>query len=97
MATHEEVQKLASLARIRIPTEKTEAFAKEFDGILAYVSTLETLTLPKDAHKAVGVVHNVFRADGEPHASGLYTKKLTAAFPDTEGNLLKVKQIITHE
>lgn len=97
MATPEEVQRLASLARIAIPEEKTEAFAKEFDAILAYVGTLETLSLPGGGAPSAGVVHNVFREDGEPHATGLYTEKLTSAFPEKEGNLLKVKQIISHD
>lgn len=97
MATPEEVRKLASLARIRIPEEKTEAFAREFDGILSYIKALESLNLSEIGMKHVGTVHNVFREDGEPHATGLYTEKLVAAFPEKEGTLLKVKQIISHD
>ena len=97
MATSAEVQKLAALARIRIPEEKAEDFAREFDGILAYVGALEKLNIPDTGMKPVGTVHNVFREDGEPHAAGLYTDKLVGAFPERQGNLLKVKQIISHD
>lgn len=97
MATHEEVQKLASLARITIPEEKTDSFAKEFEAILTYIKTLETLTLAAGGKPVPGVVHNVFRDDTEPHATGLYSKKLIDALPQKEGNLLKVKQILSHE
>lgn len=97
MATPEEVQKLAALARISIPPGKSEAFAKEFDGILAYVGKLDELTLPTHEARTAPVVRNVLRIDGEPHEKGMYTEKLVAQFPNREGNSLKVKQIITHD
>ncbi|MDB5195450.1 MAG: glutamyl-tRNA(Gln) and/or aspartyl-tRNA(Asn) amidotransferase subunit [Parcubacteria group bacterium] len=97
MASTDEVKKLASLARLSIPEEKLAAFAKEFDGILAYVGTLDELTLPAHDKRPIPVVRNVFRADGEPHEKGKHTKKLVEQFPDREGNALKVKQIIVHD
>ena len=97
MATHEDVQKLAALARIKISDDATDSFVKEFEGILSYIHSLEDLTLPGGGKQAPGVVRNVFREDGEPHATGLYTNKLVKAFPEKEGNLLKVKQIISHD
>ncbi len=96
MATVEDVKKLAALARIRINDAELETFTKEFDAILAYVSQLEELELPK-AGEEKPALYNIMRADGEPHESGLYTKRLAEQFPLREGDALVVKQIIKHE
>lgn len=97
MATNEEVEKLASLSRIHIPEDQTKAFASEFESILAYVSALETLTIESDDVSQTTIPRNVFREDGEPHEAGLYTEKAVNAFPEKEGNFLKVKQILSHD
>lgn len=97
MATREEVQKLAALARISLGEEELDRFTTEFDAILAYVSQLETLSAGKEEGVQVGQLHNVMRADGEPHPAGIHTEKLVRQFPEREGGALMVKQIITHE
>lgn len=96
MATTDDVQKLAALARIEVPEAGLEKFATEFDGVLAYVGKLDELTLPEGV-PAAGVVRNVMREDGEPHAKGMYTDALVAQFPEKDGTLLKVKKIISHD
>ena len=97
MATTEDVQKLAALARIKIGGAELEKFTSEFDAILAYVGQLEKLDLPKDLSGEKPLLHNVMRADVEPHATGKYTEKIAAQFPTREGDALSVKQIITHD
>ncbi|MDP1690216.1 MAG: Asp-tRNA(Asn)/Glu-tRNA(Gln) amidotransferase subunit GatC [bacterium] len=98
MATTEEVKKLAALARILIEDTELEKFTGEFDAILAYVGQLEKLELPQgDALRSKPALRNVMRADGEPHATEMYTAKLVAQFPAKERNALSVKQIITHD
>lgn len=97
MASSDDVRKLAALARLSLPEEKVDSFAKEFDAILAYVGTLDELSLPARESRAAPAVRNVFREDGEPHAPGIYTERLTEQFPDREGDALRVKQIITHD
>ena len=97
MATREEVQKLASLARISVSDEELPKFVEEFDSILSYVSQLNTLTLPTGDKQAVPPLRNVMRKDGEPHETGKYTEMLREQFPAREGSALVVKQIITHE
>lgn len=95
MATTEDVKKLAALARISISDKELAAFTKEFDAILAYVGQLEKLELPK-AGATKPALCNVMREDGEPHAPGLYTEKLTEQFPARDGDALSVKQILAH-
>lgn len=97
MTTPEDVKKLASLARISLSEETLGEFVQEFEGILSYVSALESLNLPEGGAQKADVVHNVFREDEKPHETGLYTQKIIEAFPKKEGNLLKVKQILSHE
>jgi aspartyl/glutamyl-tRNA(Asn/Gln) amidotransferase C subunit len=97
MATREEVQKLAALARITVDEAALDKFTSEFDAILAYVGQLETLELPKDLKGEKPPLRNVMRADGEPHAPGIYTEKLAEQFPSREGDALSVKQIISHD
>ncbi|MFA5745153.1 MAG: Asp-tRNA(Asn)/Glu-tRNA(Gln) amidotransferase subunit GatC [Candidatus Paceibacterota bacterium] len=93
MATTEEVQKLAALARIKVEDAELEKFTREFDAILAYVETVSTVEI-SSAEEEKPLLHNVMRADGEPHAAGIYTEKIVEQFPAKEGDALSVKQIL---
>ena len=97
MATREEVEKLAALARITIADVELEKFTKELDAILAYVGQLENMAVPEREEEEKPLLRNVMREDGEPHAPGAYTEKLAAQFPAREGDALVVKQIIAHD
>jgi aspartyl/glutamyl-tRNA(Asn/Gln) amidotransferase C subunit len=97
MTGREEVQKLAALARISIPDEKLESFVQEFERILAYVGTLDELSLPTHTERSVPAVRNVIREDGTPHEVGKHTATLTGQFSDREGDHLRVQQIISHD
>ncbi len=97
MATSEEVQKLAALARVTVSEKELPKFTKEFDAILTYVGQLESLSLPKSMEGAKPSLRNVFRADENPTLAGTWTKKMTGAFREKEGDALVVKQIITHD
>jgi aspartyl-tRNA(Asn)/glutamyl-tRNA(Gln) amidotransferase subunit C len=97
MATREEVKKLAALARVEVKEEELDRFVEEFDAVLAYVGQLEKLELPKDLKGEEPKLRNVLRADEDPTPPGTYTEKLVAAFPEKEGDHLKVKQIIWHD
>ena len=96
MATKEDVQKLAALARIRVEDSELEKFTSEFDAILAYVGQLEKLEL-SSAGSDKPALRNVMREDGEPHAGGVYSEKLAEQFPQRDGDALSVKQIISHD
>lgn len=96
MASTDDVKKLAALARLSIPDADLARFAEELDGILAYMSQLESLDV-KGVGDAKPSVRNVFREDGEPHTAGAHTEKLTEQFPERENDLLKVKQIVNYD
>lgn len=95
MISREDIQKLANLSRIQIVPEEETAFAAEIDSILGYVAQVTQLSEGKES--GLSQVRNVFRADGEPHESGLYTDAIVAQMPSKEGNSLKVKKIISHD
>ena len=97
MATVEDVQKLAALARIKVEDAELEKFTKEFDAILAYVGQLEKLEIPQDLKSEKPALRNVMRDDGKPHAQGAYTEKIASQFSAREGDALSVKQIIQHD
>ncbi|HVW82499.1 MAG TPA: aspartyl/glutamyl-tRNA amidotransferase subunit C [Candidatus Paceibacterota bacterium] len=97
MATKDEVKKLAALARVEVKEEDLDTFVEGFDAILAYVGQLDSLELPADLKGEAPKLRNVFRADENPTPSGTYTERLVAAFPEKEGDYLKVKQIIAHD
>lgn len=96
MASSEDVKKLAALARVRIGEEDLAKFTTEFDSILAYVGQLEKLEV-KGTKDIKPPLRNVFRADENPTPEGTWTAKVVEAFPEKEGNYLKVKQIISND
>lgn len=96
MATPDDVKKLALLARLSIKDSELERFAKEFDSILKYIGQIDALSVSKDS-VPTPKARNVFREDGEPHESGLYTEKIAEQFPKRVGDALSVKQIISHD
>jgi aspartyl/glutamyl-tRNA(Asn/Gln) amidotransferase C subunit len=97
MATNDDVQKLASLARIRVSEDELAGFTKDFESILGYISQLERADITADAVDTNPSVRNVFREDADAHAPGAYTEALTEQFPERKGNYLSVKQIISHD
>jgi aspartyl-tRNA(Asn)/glutamyl-tRNA(Gln) amidotransferase subunit C len=96
MASSDDVKKLAALARLSIPEEDLARFSGEFDSVLSYIGQIEELTVEKGS-KPIPTLRNVFREDGEPREKGTYTKKAVEAFPEKDGNYLKVKQIINND
>ena len=96
MIKKEEIKHLAALARISISEDELASLLKEFDGILSYVGQIESLTLSTGTSPEVSALRNVFRKD-ECVAEDVNTKALIDAFPEKEGDLLSVKQIITYE
>ena len=91
------MKRLAQLARLSVPDADLGRLATEFDAILGYIGKLDELTLPDMKEMQLSAVRNVFREDGAPEETGMWTKKLVEQFPQKEGDLLSVKQIISHD
>lgn len=96
MASRDDVQKLAALARIAVPDAQLDRFAAEFESILAYVGQLDSLAIPT-LERPVPAVRNVLRDDTNPTPSETWTDAIVAQFPQKEGTSLSVKKIISHD
>lgn len=96
MIKKDEVEKLAALSRIEISNAEKEAFAKEIESILVYVSEIQKVSggVSDDGGE---LLTNVMRKDENPHESGVYTEKLLKAMPKSEKGFLKVKNILNQE
>ncbi len=95
MITNEEVQNLATLARIEVKEEDVSGIRQKMEGILAYVSEVQDLAKEELSDTPeVGENHNVFRDDAEPHEGGKYTEGLIKNAPGKEGNYIKVRKIL---
>ena len=88
-----DIDKLADLARIEIPTAEKETLRKEVDSILGYVGEIQKL-VGGAVEKEIGVIHTVLREDLKPHLAGEFTKELLAEAPQTHDGYIKVKKIL---
>lgn len=95
MITNEDVQKLATLARIEVKDNEVPGIRQKMEGILAYVSEVQDLAKEEVSDMSeAGENHNVFRDDIAPHEEGMYTESLIRNAPDKEGNYIKVRKIL---
>lgn len=92
MISREDVDKLASLARLSLSEAEKDSIQKDLESILGYVSNLaeaptDDLPVEDFAHK------NALREDSDPEESGLYTEELLKAAPASKKNFISVKPI----
>ncbi len=89
-----DIEKLATLARIKLTdTEKTK-FLKEIEPILDYVAQLKEVSSSISGTPKVGEHRNIARPDENAKESGTHTDALVAEMPESERNYLKVKKIL---
>jgi aspartyl-tRNA(Asn)/glutamyl-tRNA(Gln) amidotransferase subunit C len=94
----EDIEHLASLARIKLTEEEKETFGKDISSIVSYVSVVSDI-VSEDSDKApvVGVRHNIFRQDEITNEPGQFSDDIIKEMPDTDGRFLKVKKILKVE
>lgn len=90
--TKQDIEKLAELAKIRIPEGKAEAFLKDFESILGYVKQVESVDVG-DAKESF-FLKNILRADANPNETGALSEALLAAAPETHDGFVKVNKIL---
>jgi len=93
MISRVEIEKLASLSRLKLSDEEIVRMQGDMTSILAYVDKLKTVT-GKDTGPVMSVNKNVLREDADSHESGLYTEKLIKAAPKSDDDYVKVKKIL---
>ncbi len=93
----EEIKHLASLSRIRIEDEEAGRLKTDIDAVLEYVSVVSDIAAEGDLTKKVGARYNVFRQDEMTNEPGSYSKAIMDEAPAREGDLLKVKTILSQD
>ncbi|MEK7180591.1 MAG: Asp-tRNA(Asn)/Glu-tRNA(Gln) amidotransferase subunit GatC [Patescibacteria group bacterium] len=95
MITREEIEKLATLSRLKLDASEVEKYRTEIDSILDYIEQIKEASTSLDEKDiSTGPLKNVFRDDVNSHESGAHTDVLVAEFPKKSGNYLKVKNIL---
>jgi aspartyl-tRNA(Asn)/glutamyl-tRNA(Gln) amidotransferase subunit C len=91
----EDIEHLASLARIRLTEAELGQLETELSTIVDYVGVVSDIAGSEaDAHPQVGVRHNVFRTDETTNMPDEYTADILAEMPKTNGRFLSVKKIL---
>ena len=96
MISKEEVQNLATLARLQLSEAEVEGLQKDISNILDYVGQINAVAID-DATPKAGVVHNAMRADTMRDTSDVMAGKeesLRSEFPKRDGNFNVVRKII---
>jgi aspartyl/glutamyl-tRNA(Asn/Gln) amidotransferase C subunit len=91
----EQLENLATLARIKLSDADKISLQKEFDSILGYVDQLKKVPVSMDEEGRVGAVKNVFRGDTTVTSSPEDRKRLIDSAPDHEGEFVAVKKMIS--
>lgn len=91
----EEIEHLASLARIKLTEAEIEKFPQELSAIVSYVSAVSDIVSDtSDSAPQFGPRHNVFRKDDVTNEPDEYTEAILAEMPTKEGRFLSVKKIL---
>lgn len=92
---HIDVQALADLARLEVTGEELTKLQKEIPDILSFVDAIQKASgaVKRDAN----ALHNVMRADVNPHESGHYTEKILEAAPARQGDRIAVKRVLSRK
>lgn len=89
-----DIDHLASLARIGLTDAEKEEMLEKVEGILKFIDQIQEVEVSMDASERLGVTHNVFREDANPHEDGLHTEALLAAAPESKEGYVRVKKIL---
>jgi aspartyl-tRNA(Asn)/glutamyl-tRNA(Gln) amidotransferase subunit C len=93
MLKKEDIEHLATLARIAVSEDEKESFALQIDSVLGYVSELNKVVTLEESTPKAGELRNVMREDEAPYAGGEFTAAIIANAPYKEDGYVKVGQI----
>lgn len=104
--TQADIQKLASLSRMKLTEEEQTQFAKEIDSILGYVEQIKEVSSGANADRTGTVVSHADKKPSDiPHRNAMRediadtylnsdASKLIEAAPAHEQGFVKVKKIL---
>ena len=85
---------MAALSRIELADKEADDLQKDIDKILDYVGQIQEVAASFGAEPEIDKVHNVLREDENPYEEGESRKEIISAFPEKDGDYLKVKKIL---
>ncbi|MDP1624902.1 MAG: Asp-tRNA(Asn)/Glu-tRNA(Gln) amidotransferase subunit GatC [bacterium] len=94
MINRQDIDKLATLSRLKLSDEEKAVMEKDMVNILAYVDTLKSAPTGGASGPIMTDNRNVMREDANPNEGGKNTKKLVSLAPKSQGDLVKVKKIL---
>ncbi len=96
MISKEEIEHLKDLARAEFSEKETERLARDLEDILGYIDTLKEADISNISEMTHSVdIKNIFRKDEAKFSFGSsIAEELIEAFPEKEGDYLKVKSIL---
>jgi len=92
--TTEQVEHIAKLARLQLGSQEAERFSRQLSDILEYVGVLAQADVKGvEPLEHVAPVMNVLRHDEVAAGDEAGRRRLIDAFPEREGDLLKVQAV----
>jgi aspartyl-tRNA(Asn)/glutamyl-tRNA(Gln) amidotransferase subunit C len=92
--TPEQLDKLATLARLDLVPEEREKFAGQISAVLKYVDTLSQAPVEGvEPLEHVAPISNIWREDVAQPCPAPVREAAVRSFPEREGDLLKVKAV----
>ncbi len=88
------IKKLAALSRLELTDEEIKKYTGEISDILQYFESIKKAASASDLIIESSANRNVMRPDIASGNSDLHTADLVASAPESEGNYIKVKQIL---
>jgi aspartyl-tRNA(Asn)/glutamyl-tRNA(Gln) amidotransferase subunit C len=93
MITKADVEKLASLSRIKLSDAEKESLCTEMESILGYVEEIQSVSA--QVSSGMPAEHrNIMRDDSAPHESGAFTDVLLKEAPRSDQGYVVVKKIL---
>ena len=96
--TAEQVEHIAKLARLELGAQEAERFSRQLSDILEYVGVLAQAEVKGvEPLEHVASVVNVLRPDEITAGDEAGRRRLVEAFPEHEGDLLKVQAVFDQQ
>ena len=89
----QDVQHLATRARLDIPAEEQESLLADLQAMVSYIDQISAVDVA-GREQTVGDVRNVMREDVVTNEPGSNTAAIMAEVPSKEDGFVKVKKIL---
>lgn len=90
MVTHEDILKIAKLAKLEVEASELDGLTEDMNEIIAFADTIASVSAEEEAYTDINGLENVLREDTvQP---GLSCDEVLANAKDTDGSSFVVRQ-----